>query len=91
MSKPVVGRANMDSGNPKTYVNGTRKATVGVGIVIAHNHRVAGGSRPPPAPTERSVRISRTTLFESCFAARRELVTPDRGDTALVATEGTVP
>jgi hypothetical protein len=25
-------------------------------------HRVAGGSRPPPAPTERSVRISRTTL-----------------------------
>ena len=64
---------------------------VGVGIAIARDHRVAGGSRPPPAPTERSVRISRTTLFESCFTARRELVTPDRGDTALVATEGTVP
>jgi hypothetical protein len=28
-------------------------------------HRVAGGSRPPPAPTERSMRIYRTTLFGS--------------------------
>jgi len=27
--------------------------------------RVTGGSRPPPVPTERSVRISRTTLFSS--------------------------
>ena len=26
-------------------------------------HRVAGGGHPPPAPTERSVRISRTPLF----------------------------
>src|SRR5258707_27344 len=26
-------------------------------------HRVTGGGRPPPVPTERSVRISRTTLF----------------------------
>ena len=26
------------------------------------SHRVAGGGRPPPAPTERGVRISRTTL-----------------------------
>jgi hypothetical protein len=25
--------------------------------------RVTGGGRPPPVPTERSVRISRTTLF----------------------------
>ena len=25
--------------------------------------RVAGGGHPPPAPTERSVRISRTPLF----------------------------
>ncbi len=64
---------------------------VRVGIMVTHNHRVAGGSRPPPAPTERSVRISRTTLFGSCFTARRELVTPCRGDTAVVATEGTVP
>src|SRR4030095_6436413 len=30
-----------------------------------HIHRVAGGSRPPPAPTERSMRIYRTTLFGS--------------------------
>jgi hypothetical protein len=30
-----------------------------------HIHRVAGGSRPPPAPTERSMRICRTTLFGS--------------------------
>jgi hypothetical protein len=32
-------------------------------------HRVAGGGRPPPAPTERGVRISRTTLFGSWFTA----------------------
>jgi short subunit dehydrogenase-like uncharacterized protein len=30
-----------------------------------HIHRVAGGSCPPPAPTERSMRICRTTLFDS--------------------------
>src|ERR1700681_4941376 len=34
-----------------------------------HIHRVAGGGRPPPAPTERGVRISRTTLFGSWFTA----------------------
>jgi 2-hydroxychromene-2-carboxylate isomerase len=28
-------------------------------------HRVTGGSRPPPVPTERSVRVYRTTLFGS--------------------------
>ena len=27
-------------------------------------HRVTGGGRPPPVPTERSVQISRTTLLE---------------------------
>ena len=32
-------------------------------------HRVAGGGHPPPAPTERGVRISRTTLFGSWFTA----------------------
>ena len=32
-------------------------------------HRVAGGSYPPPAPTERGVRIYRTTLFGSWFTA----------------------
>ena len=29
------------------------------------SHRVTGGGRPPPVPTERGVRISRTTLFGS--------------------------
>src|ERR1035438_10054385 len=33
------------------------------------SHRVTGGGRPPPAPTERGVRISRTTLFDSWFTA----------------------
>jgi branched-chain amino acid transport system substrate-binding protein len=28
-------------------------------------HRVTGDGRPPPVPTERGVRISRTTLFDS--------------------------
>jgi len=35
------------------------------GAVLGAGHRVAGGGRPPPAPTERGVRISRTTLFGS--------------------------
>ncbi len=39
----------------------------GRGFLLAH--RVAGGGRPPPAPTERGVRISRTTLFGSWFTA----------------------
>src|SRR5258708_17615967 len=32
-------------------------------------NRVAGGGRPPPAPTEPCVRNSRTTLFGSWFTA----------------------
>jgi hypothetical protein len=31
-------------------------------VELHHRHRVARGDDPPPAPTERSVRISRTTL-----------------------------
>ena len=38
---------------------------------FAWNHRVAGGGHPPPAPTERSMQISRTTLVRSCFTAWR--------------------
>ena len=38
---------------------------IAVEMAIADYHRVAGGSRPPPAPTERSMRIYRTTLFGS--------------------------
>src|ERR1035437_61672 len=34
-----------------------------------HIHRVTGGGRPPPVPTERGVRISPTTLFGSWFTA----------------------
>jgi len=41
------------------------------GTPITGRHRVTGGGRPPPVPTERSVQISRTTLVRSCFTARR--------------------
>src|ERR1700694_1065781 len=33
------------------------------------SHRVAGGGRPPPVPTERGMRLYRTTLFGSWFTA----------------------
>ena len=36
-----------------------------------NTHRVAGGGHPPPAPTDRSVQISRTTLFKRWFTAQR--------------------
>ena len=48
-------------------------------------HRVTGGGRPPPVPTERSVRISRTTLFGRCFTALQEPATPHMGGAALVS------
>ena len=48
-------------------------------------HRVAGGGRPPPAPTERSMRIYRTTLFGSWFTALQEPATPHMGGAALVS------
>ena len=38
---------------------------IAVGTSITGRHRVAGGGRLPPAPTERSVRFSRTTLVRS--------------------------
>jgi hypothetical protein len=40
-----------------------REREFAVGTPIAERHRVTGGGRPPPVPTERSVQISRTTLF----------------------------
>ena len=39
--------------------------TVAVGTAFTGRHWVAGGSHPPPAPTEPSVQISRTGLFGS--------------------------
>jgi hypothetical protein len=39
-------------------------------------HRVTGGGRPPPVPTERSVRIYRTTLFGRCFTALFAAIRP---------------
>ena len=33
------------------------------------SHLVTGGGRPPPVPTERGVRLYRTTLFGSWFTA----------------------
>ncbi|MFA5924644.1 MAG: hypothetical protein WC856_25720, partial [Methylococcaceae bacterium] len=36
---------------------------IGVENGFHRPHRVIGGGHPPPIPTERSVRISRTTLF----------------------------
>jgi len=38
-------------------------ALAGKGVALLPLHRVIGGGHPPPIPTERSVRISRTTLF----------------------------
>jgi hypothetical protein len=49
---------------PQTLVGSVDAVAVGT-CVSSHAHRVAGGSRPPPAPTERSMRIYRTTLFGS--------------------------
>ena len=52
-----------------------------------HLHRVARGSCPPPAPTQRSVQISRTTLFRKRFTAQQWPEVPDRESKALVAAE----
>jgi len=54
------------------------------------SHRVAGGSCPPPAPTERSMRIYRTTLFDSWFTALQEPATPHMGGVALVSVTASV-
>ncbi len=54
-------------------------------------HRVAGGSHPPPAPTERSVRISRTTLFGETFTAPRMPGTAGMAGPGLVAVAASAP
>jgi hypothetical protein len=43
----------------------------GAGRDCSRQDRVADGSHPPPAPTERRVRIAPTTLFRRCFTAQR--------------------
>ena len=48
---------------------GEPSAAVAVGTQVTPRHRVAGGGRPTPAPTERSVQIFRTTLFGRWFTA----------------------
>jgi hypothetical protein len=51
-------------------------------------HRVTGGGRPPPVPTERGVRLYRTTLFGSWFTAVLAPAVSRMGDAVLVsATE----
>ena len=54
-------------------------------------NRVGGGSRPPPAPTERSVQISRTTLFGRGFTALREPAAPGRATAVVVGATGPAP
>jgi hypothetical protein len=53
--------------------------------MLPPSHRVTGGGHPPPVPTERGMRISRTTLFGSWFTALRVLAAPGAGDAAWVA------
>ncbi|HEX8751066.1 MAG TPA: hypothetical protein VF732_08125, partial [Nitrospira sp.] len=45
--------------------NVCKQLRVPVGTRISPRHRVTGGGRPPPVPTERGERIYRTTLFGS--------------------------
>ncbi len=54
-------------------------------------YRVAGGSHPPPAPTERSVRISRTTLFGEGFTAQRMPDTAGMAGPGVVAVAASAP
>ncbi len=61
------------------------------GPILTSAHRVAGGSHPPPAPTERSVRISRTTLFGEGFTAQRMPGTAGMAGPGVVALTATVP
>ena len=54
-------------------------------------HRVIGGSCLPPIPTERSVRISRTTLFRQGFTAQRMTGTQHDSISALDAVTENAP
>jgi len=52
---------------------------------------VARGGYPPPATTERSVQISRTTLFKGSFTAQLIAEAPDREATGSAAVTETAP
>jgi len=54
-------------------------------------HRVARGGHPPPASSERSVRISRTALFANRFTAQRVIAVACREETILVAAKENEP
>src|ERR1700739_2529298 len=70
--RPVATRLDQDLEDLALVVDGTPQIHVlardpneqasGAGQLHPRT-RVTGGGRPPPVPTERSVRISRTTLF----------------------------
>jgi hypothetical protein len=52
-----------------SYSEALRFLAIPVGIPVTGYHRVARGGYPPLAPTERRVRISRTTLVRSRVTA----------------------
>jgi 2-hydroxychromene-2-carboxylate isomerase len=62
----------------------SRRVAERANIAFRH-HRVTGGGRPPPVPTERSVRIYRTTLFGSWFTALLTPAASRMGDAVLVS------
>jgi hypothetical protein len=66
------------------HFQAVQDVTVAVGTAIADRDRVAGGSHPPPAPTEPSVRISRTGLVRSGFTVWRGPVAPGKRSGAAV-------
>jgi hypothetical protein len=53
--------------------------------------RVVRGGHPPLTPTERSVQISRTTLFRNRFTAQRVIAVPYREAPNLVAAKENEP
>jgi hypothetical protein len=48
-----------------------RRTQIGIGGAVARSPPGGRGGYPHPAPTERSVQISRTALVRSWFTARR--------------------
>ena len=76
----VTSRSAFASRLPAPVIGATRHAwrTPSRPGEFHPEHRVVGGSHPPPTPSERSVPISGTALFEAWFTAQQELETSDR-------------